>query len=268
LCGLASARERGWLLAWDAAGGLHLFNRSGERQAWAQAPAPLAAAGCADDGSALAAVGTGGQVWLLAPDLTPRWERLAPAGCTAAAIDPYGQYVAAADSGGGLTVFDRGGRPRWRVRGARPLKHVTFVPEKPALAASADFGLTAAFDFAGRLLWRDAPLAHVGSLAVSGDGAVIALACFSEGVTCYSVGRPSRRPWPGGDPCRLAALSYDGDAVLTAGLDGRLRLRDAAGAIRAEAELEGAAVGLALGPLAGYAAVALAEGKVLCLATS
>ena len=38
--GLALARERGWLLVWDAEHGLHLFNRSGEPQARVQTPTP------------------------------------------------------------------------------------------------------------------------------------------------------------------------------------------------------------------------------------
>ena len=117
--GLALARERGWLLVWDAEHGLHLFNRSGEPQARWQTADALTAACCADDGGSFAAVGAQGQVWMLAPDLSPRWERTLPQRGTAVALDPFGQYLAAADGRGGLTLYDRHG-PDALARRQRP----------------------------------------------------------------------------------------------------------------------------------------------------
>src|SRR5260370_36455245 len=74
LRGLSAARERGWFLVWDNHHNLFLFNQAGERQAQAQTPADLVAAGAADDGRSFVAIGAQGQVYLLAPDLTPRWQ--------------------------------------------------------------------------------------------------------------------------------------------------------------------------------------------------
>src|SRR5262249_18368758 len=109
LRGLALARERGWVLAWDADQNVDLFDRNGQRQARRQLPAAVVSACAADNGSAYAAVGAGGQVWLLAPDLAPRWERSAAPPGVAAALGPFGDHLAVADSGGGLALFDRGG---------------------------------------------------------------------------------------------------------------------------------------------------------------
>ena len=89
--GLALAREKGWTLAWDEGHWLHLLNHKGERQAQLRAPAALATACCADDGSAYVAVGSQGEVWWLAPDLMTRWERSLPAQTvTAPKRDPFG----------------------------------------------------------------------------------------------------------------------------------------------------------------------------------
>lgn len=266
--GLALARERGWLLVWDADRGLHLFDRSGNLQAHVQTPAPLVHACCADDGQSFAAVGAGGQVWLLAPDLTPRWERSVPQRGAAVALDPFGHYLAAADGEGGLCLFDRKGRSRWRVSHARPLHHVAFVPERPALAASADFGLVTCLDLTGNGLWRDGPLAHVGTLTVSGDGTVIALACFSDGLHSYSLAGPKRRGLGDAGACRLAAVSYDGQALLTDDLEQHLRLWDAVGSVHTAHALDGKPAGLALGATGEEAAVALADGRVLALRTN
>jgi hypothetical protein len=266
--GLALARERGWLLVWDSQHGLHLFNRSGEPQARWQSAHALTAAACAEDGGSFAAVGAQGQVWMLAPDLSPRWERTLPQRGTAVALDPFGHYLAAADGRGGLTLYDHNGRSRWHAANARPLQHLAFIPERPVLAAAADFGLVACYGITGSVLWRDGPVAHTGSLAVNGDGTVIVLACFSDGLCCYSLEGPKRRGFPGAGPCRLAAASYDGDAFLTADLGNHLHLRDAVGAVRGEWPLDGAPVGVALSALGDEAYVALADGRILMLRTA
>src|SRR5437660_737944 len=88
--GVALAREKGWILAWDDTHWLHLFNPNGQRQSQVHVPGPLATACCADDGSAFLATGEHGEVWWLAPDLTTRWERTLPAQTLAAALDPFG----------------------------------------------------------------------------------------------------------------------------------------------------------------------------------
>jgi hypothetical protein len=266
LRGLSLARERGWVLAWDAQDGLHLWDRAGRRQAHRPAPAGLAAAACADDGGSVAAVGGRGQVWLLAPDLTPRWERSLSHRPAAVAIDPFGEHVAVADGGGTLHLFDRTGRTVWQTPTPRPLRHLAFVPEKPVLAGSADFGLVACFSAEGRCLWRDGLVAHVGSLAVSGDGSTIVLACFTDGLCCYGVERPQPQRIPQAAPCHLAALSYAGDTLLTAGPENEVCLREHDGTVRGRFAAEGPAVALALGALGDFAVLALAEGKVQGLA--
>ncbi len=262
LRGLSLARERGWVLAWDSQDGLHLWDRAGRRQAHRPAPAALAAAACADDGGSVAAAGGRGQVWLLAPDLTPRWERSVPQPPSAVAIDPFGDRIAVAAGGGVVHLFDREGRLLWQASTPRPLRHLAFVPEKPVLAGSADFGLVVCLDAGGACLWRDGLVAHVGSLAVSGDGSAIVLACFTDGLYLYAVDRPHAKHLPQAAPCHLAALSYAADTLLTAGPENEVCLRERDGLVRARFAAEGAVVALALAALGDFAVLALAEGKV------
>src|SRR5262249_17911137 len=141
---------------------------------------------CADDGSACAAVGGRGEVRWLTPDLMPRWERTLSHPALAAAMDPFGQYLAVAGARGGPHGFDRTGKQGARGESPRPLHLLAFVPAAPFVVGSADFGLVAGFDLTGRLAWRDGLVAHAGSLAVSGDGAEVVLACFSEGLQRYN----------------------------------------------------------------------------------
>jgi hypothetical protein len=204
-------------------------------------------------------------VWWLAPDLMPRWERSVPGPALAAALDPFGQCLAVADARGNLTLFDRDARQLARVQTPRPLCHLAFVPEVPRLLGCADLGLLACFDPSGRCLWREGLAAHIGALAVSGDGGRIALACFSEGLRFYGLtGRKEGGVAPP-EPCRLAALTYDGARLLVGGLGNRLLLLDREARTLDAVTLDGPAVALALAALGEWGAVALADGRVLGL---
>jgi hypothetical protein len=263
LRGLALAREAGTVLAWDSQG-LYRFNVGGGLEVRGTAPGPVTACCAADDGSGYGAVGAEGQVWLLGPDFVPRWERSQPRRPLAVALEPLGAHLAVADAGGGLSVYDPQGRLVWQASSPRPLHFLAFVPEQPALLASADFGLVCCFGHGGRVVWRNGLVAHVGSLAVSGTGTAL-LACFTEGLCVYPAGQPRQQRLPRAGPCRLAALSYSGEVVLTAGLENQVSLRDRKGVARAEQLLEGPPVALALGPLGDHAVLALADGRVLRL---
>jgi hypothetical protein len=263
--GLALAREKGWVLAWDEQDWLYLFTAAGERQGQARAPGPLAAACAAEDGSHYAAVGKAGEVWWLAPDLMPRWERSMPRPAVAVAMDSFGQCVAVCDAQGNVQVFDRSGQPVCQLQSARPLHHLAFVPSRPMIVGSADFGLAAGFDFQGRWLWREGLVAHVGSLAVSGTGSRVVLACFTEGLLSYALDGRKQGRIAVPEPCRLVALTYDARLVLAAGLSDRLRLLDPDGRVLHTHRLAKPAIALAVGPLGETAVVALAEGGLIGL---
>jgi hypothetical protein len=202
----------------------------------------------------------------LSQELSPVWERTLPKG-VAVAVDSFGDHVAAADAAGGLHLFDARGHTLWRTNWPRPLRFLSFLAEAPVLVGSADFGFVACWDERGNCLWRDTPLTQTGSLAVSGDGSVIAQARFSEGVRCYGLRQPQATSLPGTAPCRLADVAYDGRTFLTVGLDDRICLRDARGAVEAEWTPPVRPVAVALSPLADRVVLALADGALQMLAT-
>src|SRR5262249_9550094 len=160
-------------------------------------------------------------------------------------------------------VLDRHGNPVSQTSTPRPLHHVAFVPAAPFLLGSADYGLVACFDLNGRCVWRDGLVAHVGSLAVSGEGDAGGLACFRAGLQRYpragrNLGRLSLE-----EPARLAALDFEGRSGLVAGLSNRLSLVTRDGRTPCTHVLEAPPVALALGALGKHAAAALAEGTVV-----
>jgi hypothetical protein len=133
------------------------------------------------------------------------------------------------------------------------------------LVGSAEYGLVACFDLAGRQVWRDGLVANVGSLAVTGDRGLVVLACFSEGIQRYALDGQKLERMALDEPCRLLALSFDGRVLLGATTMQRLLLADASGKTLASHQPEGPVAALALGPLADYAAVALADGQLIGL---
>ena len=265
LRGLMLARERATILAWNGQDGLFLFNESGTIQARRPAPVPIGAAACAEDGSASIVAGSHspGIHWL-APDLASHRQRPLPQRATAVAVEPHGRRVAVADSGGTVHLLDASGRTLWQATTPRPLHHLAFVPEKPILVGAADFGLVLCFGASGECLWRDGLVAHVGSLAVSGDGSSILLACFSDGLYRYSITGPQQQRISLDAPCPFAALSYSGDRFLTVGRESRVCLRDSKGDLYDQINLEAPAVAVALSSLADYALVGLANGAIHC----
>jgi hypothetical protein len=262
--GLSLAREAGSLLIRDDTHWLYLLDRKGAVQAQLPAPKELTASAGSDEGGSFAVGGKEGELWWLAPDLMPRWQRGLGKRVEGLAMDSLGQYLAASDSGGEVYMFTRKGQLVWKVRCPRPLRFLSFIPEQPFVVGSADYGLVTCLDQKGETVWRDGLVAHVGSLASSGDGSSIVLACYTDGLNRYSVksSRPERQPLS--DPCRLAALSYDGRAVLTAGLLSVVTLRDDKGRRQGEHKLPAPAVALALSALAERAVIGTAAGLVSC----
>jgi hypothetical protein len=188
-----------------------------------------------------------------------------PHAAVAVAMDPLGQYLAVSDKKGHVGVFDSCGQSVCRLESPRPLHHLAFVPEAPVVVGSADFGLVAGFDLRGRWLWRDGLVANVGSLAASGSGQRIVLACFSEGLVGYALDGRKLGHQPVPEACRLVALTYDGRLSLVAGLSNRLLLIDTDGRVVHTHALVKSPAALALGPLGDTAVVAQTDGPLIGL---
>jgi hypothetical protein len=260
--GLSLARESGAVLTFDAERAFTRLDALGQVDLRKPSPATVTAAALSDEGKHVAALGRRGQAWLLSAEFDVIWQRSLSPRPVALAIDHQGQVVAVADEAGGLHVFDALGQEVWRAATPRPLVHLAYVPEGGALVGAADLGLVCAFDRRGHLLWREGLMANVGSLAVSGSGELIVLACFSEGLRRCALQKPRLEKPPQGGPCRLAAVGYRGDVVLCAGTDSRLILFDAAGATKGEMTLPAAPSALALAAL-GERAVVTADRAVI-----
>jgi hypothetical protein len=266
LRGLALARERHWLLAWDG-DQLSLWDAAGRCLTRKQAATTLAVACSADDGQAYAASGAEGQLWYLSDELRTRWETRLPARPLAVALSPLGEHLAAADAAGGLQLCDATGRRLWRTTVPRPLDRLAFIPEHPLLVGCAAAALVVCYDLTGRQAWRDSHVANFGSLSVTGNGDRIALACWSEGVCCWDRAGRKLPPLSGLGAVARVKQSYDGSRLLVEDPNHRVSLRKPSGELISECPLEARPVALALDALGRSVAAALADGTLLLLAS-
>jgi hypothetical protein len=261
--GLVLAREKGWLAAWDDHRWLYLLTGEGKRQGQVNLAESLTTAAIADDGSALAAGSKQGSIWWLNPDLSIRWQKQLPDRILSLAMDPFGQYLAASDAKDHIHLFDQHGESTSQWQCPRPMHHLAFVPMAPCLIASADYGLVAGYDLAGQCLWRDGLVSHVGALATSGDGSLIALACYTDGIQRYRLNGTNLGKLKAGAACRLLAAAFDARTILTSDLGEELLLLDGGGRILGSHKLEKPAVALTLAPLGDEAHVVLDDGRLL-----
>src|SRR5947208_2219220 len=81
------------------------------------------------------------------------------------------------------------------------------------LFGSADFGLVACYGLDGQQRWRDGLVQSSGALTVSGDGATILLACYTEGLQRYSLEGKNCGRVTTPEPCYLASMSFDGRLI-------------------------------------------------------
>jgi hypothetical protein len=264
--GIALARESGQTLAWDIQQRLVLLSRRGSVQAQSRRKAPLLAAVVSDDGSAAAVIEEQSVAWLRR-DLSPRWCKPTVNKPTALALDSHGRCLAVADSGNRLQLYEKGGR----LIGAslstpRPLYHLHFLAAEPYLVGAADFGLLLALDLRSRQwVWQDSPVIHLGDLAASGRGGTIALGCFSEGVRRYDLAGKQRSPLATPEPCRYAAITYDGRRLLVGTIFGLVCALDDDGGQRFEQRFDQTLVGLGMTALGDAGVIVLADGRVVGL---
>lgn len=264
--GIFVARESGHVLAWDTRPWLVVLNRRGEPQGQIHLDAPLVAGAFADDGSALAIADQRGQLSWLAPDLTYRWSTKLPQRPTALAIDPLGRGLAVADAGHKLRFIDAAGHEsRAPIETSRPLVHLAYSPSSAVLFAAADFGLLGAIDSMGRWLWQDAPVVHIGGIACSGDGQLLTAGCFSEGVRRYDGAGQPQPVLPTPEPCRMVALTYDGNFAVIVDTNGAVLALNSAGKALWRLANDPPVTGFGLAPLGDYLVLAHSSGRIVGL---
>lgn len=200
------------------------WSSQGEPLALFRHDCTLRASDCSVDGQRIAVLDERGVVHLLDEEFQSVWKRRFVPAPQSLRLAPLGHGLAVADETG-LCVLDGQGRERWRSPTPRALRHLAWVPETDAVVGAAEFGFVGAFDGNGKPLWRDGLVAHIGGLAVRGDGQECLMACFNDGVRQHESDRPGCLPVAGTPPCRALDASYSMDVLFLVDLPGQQLIR-------------------------------------------
>ena len=182
---LELAKESGEVLAADKSGGIYLLDRNGRVIAVTRGQMPIRGLAWADNGAAgVALIGNSRLHWF-SRQLEFRSQYELPDTAVAVAVDSHGEYVAVSLVSGTNLVFDGPRKPIHRFESQRPFAKLLFLPEVAGLVGVADYGLLSCRSFTGAVRWEEKLFSNAGDIAASGNGDMVLIACFAQGITRY-----------------------------------------------------------------------------------
>lgn len=221
--GLSLGMEKPHLLAWDAHGGMTVFNHAAEVVAEAHFTG-LVDAGMSADGNQSVALSRDGTLHLLRGNLAIRRELQVGGPASAVAIDNHGHHLAVGLKDGTIAFWNGLGQAGPRVQVPCPVASMAFAIEHPWLAFAATSGLAGCADINGALRWREGLPHQLGPVAMAGGTGSWYLPCHGGGLIRYGpLGAPHKlmRHVP---MCRLAASNHEGTLLVVACSPGELSL--------------------------------------------
>lgn len=264
LAGMALAREARTLIAWDAAQRLYALDRRGALLARRAFDRPLHSADISDDGTTIAALPEGEELWWLEPDLGERFRYRALPKARAVAIDATGWHAAVAASTAQNVIADCQGRRLAAFRTARPLALLEFSAEDSALVTCGEAGPLAAYDLDGERRWQNQLLGRYEGLALSAGG--VLLAAPSAGLFAFDALGRSRGTLLRAAPPLCVATDFEGARILVGRDTGEASLVDARGEPLWSATFDAPVVSVGLDLLATLAWIGLADGRLVRVA--
>jgi hypothetical protein len=264
--GLGLAREPGWVLAWDAAQRLYLWDREGKARAEQTLAAPPAVAAISDDGQSSVTLTSDGHLCWFDSKLTLQFDHPLDIKPLAVALEAYGQYLLVSDQERHTFLFSRAGEQLTQVETPRPLQHLVFFTTQSAWAGAANYGFIGCYEADGKCRWRDTPFSNTGNLAWDGGNGLY-LASYSEGVRRYSIDGGAASHVATRFAARRVGAAYQGDRLWVAhetigDTAGGLSLLKSDGTVLGTFALPQRADAVAAGPLGDWGAYGLTEGRV------
>lgn len=270
LGGLSLAREAGKVLAWDDSGSIYLMTSGGESIARKRAPGAILSAAISDDGSLVAALVEGRRLLFLNKSLEPEHERNTIQEAEIVAVDALGDHIAVASRMRFVQLYTRFGQAAGRADLLQPAVHLLFSASQPVLLAAGDFGQMTALALLprpeGKLavepLWKEALLASIGGLAITGDMGMILAACHTHGIQRLDQSGKSEGSYHVGGSVVRAVPDFSGRRIVAATGEGELLVLNRGGNVRWKSTLPRPAAALVVDALGRYFIFGTAEGEI------
>jgi len=274
LKGMALAREAGAVFAWDEADQLYRVDASGEFQSVARAPGKVIGAAISDDGTLVALLGEGANLWLLDGDFEPIHERSSIADPISIAIDPHGRYVAVGSRINVVQFYTRHAKAAGKFETKQPLSSIVFVPDKLFLLGIGAYGSIAGIGLVprggtgsldGSIAWYEPLMSGVGRLATTGDGGMILIACYTHGIQRFDIEGHAEGAYHLGGSAAQAVPDFAGRTIAVSTLEGELAILSGAGNVRWRTTLNRPAIALETDALGRYVVYGQATGEIVRL---
>lgn len=262
---LVLAREAGESYIGDAAGAVYRLDRLGRIAAITRLNDPIRSLAWSDDGRYGAAVSGERTVHFLNHVLQIQWSLELPEPPLCVAIAPFGSRLLITGADNSNRIYDAAKKKLATFETMRPLAFAQFIGSEPAVVACAEHGLIGYYDMAGQTLWSDKLWSTVGQLAVSGDGGLIYLACYTHGVQVYNGDGETVGSYMLDGTVARVAVSYEPQRMICSIQERRLFWLDADGQILWHAVPPDDVAALQCDPLGEWVVVGLKCGRVLRL---
>jgi len=221
--GLSAGVDCAVLMAWDAHGGITLYDQAGNVVAKRSVNGVVSAALSAD-GKRAVAVTRKGLIHVLDKKLAQCLEIQAKPQASSVAIDRHGSQVAVGFTDGTIGFWDGQGKEGSRFQAPSPAASMAFGIRHPWLAFAAGTGMAGSIDTNGAMRWREGLPHQLGPIAMAGESGTWYLPCHDGGLVSYGPLGAPRRIVPNAPPCRLAACNHMGTIVVVGSDRGRLSL--------------------------------------------
>ena len=273
LKGLVLAREAGSVFAWDEADQLYRIDAQGQFQSVARAPGKIQGGAVSDDGTLVALLGEGSRLWLLDGDFELIHERATIPEPLAIAVDPHGRYAAISSKMNLVQFYSRHAKLAGKFETRQPLASMVFVPDRLFMVGTGAYGSIVGIALLGRpngsidgaTVWNEQLMSGVGRLALTGDGQMILLACFTHGVQRYDIEGKSEGAYHLGGSAGHAVPDFAGRTIAVSTMEGELAILSGAGNVKWRTTLKRPAMALETDALGRYVVYGQATGEVVRL---
>jgi len=265
LTACALARETGEVFVGDETGTLCRLDRAGQIQTMTRVPGRLLDLVWSDDGSSGAAFSAADEIIRFSNDLKTTVQISLPDTGISLAISPFGNQLACGLANGTTMIFNDRKRRIAQFDTMRPLSFLQFCTTEPTLFGSAENGLIGAYNLEGHDLWEEKNWSNVGDLKITGDGDMLYLASFGQGIQAIDGDGAARGSYVLDGTVKLLDVSFEPSRMIVSTIERSLYWVDSDGELLWATDAPDDVKSLSCDPLGEWVIVAFENHGVMRL---
>ena len=265
LTSMGLARETAEVVIADETGAVQRLDRKGQLAVLTRMSGPARLLDYCDSGEFGVLVVRNENLRRFDRDLKIEWKIDLPERITAIAISPFGNQMACSLADNSTIVLNNRKKKICRFETVRPLQQLRFCHKEPLLIGATDDGFVCCHDLEGRQVWSEKMWNNIGALDATGEGEMIFLAAFNQGIQALNGQGASLGAYVLEGTARRLAASYEPHRLIVATTERFLYWLDADGELLWATGTPADISHLACDPLGEWAICGFVNGDVLRL---